>query len=204
VKIEIAGGSLIAIEQTRVDTIYTAVSKPSTGFTFSQNVNGYFNVTTLGILFTGRQSDYYYYNNGSAVSGLSLQFVNGYRFNTHYLIGGGAGIDVIEHPLVQLYAQGRYELLKQQSTPFCFAEGGYSFDLKADEEQDWQSIHYTGGWFYGAGAGMRFNFRHSGAFTLDAQYKLIRRDEEVNYEGGDYFVNQFALSRVIIRAGIAF
>lgn len=205
-KIEIAGGSLIVLSKQNIDSIKNENLPVSDGFTFRQKEFGYFNITEIGIpVGTAQVYDNWYSTSEKLVGGFAAQSIQGYRFYSHYMVGAGAAIDLIQHPMLQPFIDLRYELSKGRATPFAYADWGYNFDLSKTQSDTWQKTDYTGGTMWAAGAGMRFNFKSSGAFLFDVGYKYAVREEQMTYPGADYSIlNHYDLRRLIIRMGLAF
>ena len=208
VKIAIAGGSLIVLAKQNIDSVRTENLPVFDGFSFRQKKFGYFNVTEIGVpVGTAPVYDYWssYSNDVKMTAGFTAQTIHGYRFYTHFLAGAGLAIDLIQHPMLQPFADIRYEMLKGRATPFAYGDVGYNFDLAKDQSNDYQTTEYSGGKTWGIGIGMRFNFKSSGAFLFDTGYKFSIRNEDVNYVDGNSSIRtQYDLQRMVIRMGLSF
>ncbi|MFI5136071.1 MAG: hypothetical protein ACHQD9_09485 [Chitinophagales bacterium] len=202
IKLE-TGGNLIVIQRANVDTVYFKTETASRDYIFRQKQFGYFNVTTIGDAVGSKPADIYG-NGGGTANGISAQTVHGYRFYSHYMAGAGAGVDVVGNPMLQFYADARYEPLKSQFTPYVFADLGYGIDLRGDDSTWYQKTSYSGGMMWGLGAGMRYNFKGVGAFVFDTEYKVMRRDEHISQYGSETFLNEYSLQRIVFRIGLAF
>jgi hypothetical protein len=204
IKIEIAGGSVFVILKSEIDSIKYSAKSINRDKQFTIEKSGYYNVTQIGIPM-GTQSDTYYYSNGTMLTaGFNAQTINGYRFYSHFLAGVGTGIDIIQHPMLQLFGDFRYELLRQQFTPFLYADAGYGFDLAGDYNTIYQSATYTGGEMLAIGTGLRFNFNGNGAFLFDIGYRVSKRKETIHYEGAYDLTNEYTMNRILIKFGVAF
>ena len=204
-KIEIAGGSLIVISRDKINYITSETVVTSDGMIFQQRRSGYFNITTLGIPVGTRDPyDYYYTGTNEITVGFSAQSIHGYRFCSSFLAGAGLGLDIIAHPMMRMFTEFRYEPLKNQVTPFCYLNSGYAIDLANEPESEFQETKYKGGFAWGTGAGMRFNFRSHGALLFSVGYKSNVRSEHTFYEGSTDILEKFTSNRIAIDIGLAF
>lgn len=214
VKIEIAGGSIIAVSMEELGSIaYRTQMKSSSKMPedhmekqplMSRKERGYFNITELGFL-PGANNDYYYGYNPSASLGVTIQTIHGYRFNPYLLAGAGLALDIIDHPVGQLFADARWEILNKKSTPFVFADAGYGVPFSKGYEDSNVKISYQGGMTAGAGIGMRINFGMDAAFLLEVGYKMEKISQSYNYEmWGTDETYKYTYNRLAIRMGLAF
>jgi hypothetical protein len=213
VKIEIAGGNVIAIGAAELDYIDYKVKNTARLSTPVQKVevaghkdHGYFNVTEMGVLpGVNYNYDFYYGSQYSETSvGFTVQTIHGYRFNPHFLAGAGLAIDIIQQPMGQLFADGRWEILKRKATPFVFADLGYGIPLSQGPDDDFSQTTYKGGITAGAGVGMRISFREEGAFLMEVGYKLDKRSEHIVSDWWGDKTNEYTYNRLAIRFGLAF
>lgn len=206
VKIQITGGSVFVLTRPDIDTILLQAKVSFNGATFRQKSFGYFNITEIGVpVGTMQDYSYWYSNNSKIAGGFTAQTIHGYRFYSHFLGGTGVALDLIQHPMVQLFADARYEMLKGRATPFVYADLGYNFDVTSDLDDGYMKTTYSGGVTWGAGGGMRFNFENVGAFLFDVGYKLVERQEHITYvDDNSDIITQYSLQRIVIRIGLAF
>lgn len=213
VKLQMNGGSIFAISTKLIGNIeynakpYQPDLPPGTDMPDSNKNSGYFNITAMGVLpGSNYYYDYYYGNPQSGTSvGFTIQTIHGYRFNKHLLAGAGLAIDIIQYPMGQLFADGRYEILDRKTTPFVFIDCGYGIPLSKGHQDANSEVTYSGGITAGGGAGMRINFRNEGAFILEAGYKMEKASENIKYETwGTDQTNNYTYSRLAIRVGLAF
>lgn len=204
IRLVIAGGNMMVIPLSTVDSAYTDTPQRYKDYAFVPSESGYFNVTSLGVPMGTRAEDYYYYDRSDVIAGFAAHSVHGYRFRMHYLAGGGVGLEIEQDPMLQLYADARYEILKLQYTPFIFADAGYGFNLRPDESTTFQNTTYSGGVIWGLGAGMRFNFSQAGALIFDTQYKVSSRSSEYSYSDSSSFLEEYTMRRIVFRLGLAF
>lgn len=212
VKIQISGGSVLVVKVPdinhitySVETDHGAIADANDAFA-GQRQKGYFNSSSIGFMPGNNYTDYYFYYPANKTSiGFTIQTINGYRFNPHFTAGAGIGLDIIEFPMGQLFADGRWEILNRRATPFVFADGGYGIPLTKGQSDVNGKTTYRGGITAGAGIGIRINFRNEGAFIVEAGYKLDQRTEEMNYELWE--INQtykYQYNRLAIRFGVTF
>jgi len=211
VRIEIVGANVITITSKQLDHIEygkggaARISFQSTDSIQETKKHGYFNITEFGLMPGANYSyDYYGYNNQSSI-GITIHSINGYRFNPNLLIGGGVGLNIIQQAMMELYADARWEVLKRKATPYAYADAGYGFTLSQPQEDIYSSISFKGGFTWGTGIGMRFNFHHDGAFLVSAGYKMMKRSEHVTTEWTPYETDrEYTYNRVTMMVGLAF
>ena len=207
-KIEIAGGSVIAVSPAELSAIEFKVpydpqilASASVGTTEEKPDHGYFNVTNIGLM---PGTSYGYYTTSSSV-GFTIETINGYRWNPWFLTGAGLGLDIIQVPMVQLFGDARYEILKKRATPFVYLDAGYGIPIAQANEDAYYNISYKGGFAWGTGVGMRFNFRNEGAFLISAGYKSEKRTETTSYQYDDSeIVSELSFKRLAIKVGLSF
>lgn len=213
VKLQMDGGSIFAIKTKLIDNIehhvmpYQPDPSPVSDLPGQNRNIGYFNITAMGVLpGSNYYYDYYYGSQKPGASvGFTIQTIHGYRFNNHLLAGAGLAIDIIQNPMGQLFADGRYEILNRKTTPFVFLDCGYGIPLSKGYQDANSEVTYRGGITAGGGAGMRINFRNEGAFILEAGYKMEKASEQIKYEAwGTDETNNYTYSRLAIRVGLAF
>jgi hypothetical protein len=211
VKVEITGGNLIVVTSAQLNYIEYKM-KPGRKASVQEDRDGakplkrrgYFNITEMGLM-PGTNSNYYYNYDPSTSGGFTLQTINGYRFNSHWTAGGGLGLDIIQQPLVQVFADARWEILDKKSSPFIFADAGYGFPISSSPKNTYTEITYKGGVSWGTGIGMRIRFRNDGAFIVSAGYKMVKRSEEIKASWEPFFTkNDYTFNRLAIRFGLAF
>ena len=204
-KIEIAGGSLFALQTSNIDSVVFDVKTSPTEYSYNHPTKGYFNITQVGVPLGSTTTFDWYSSYSKIAGGFAAQTINGYRFSPHLMAGGGVAINIVNHAMLQFFADGRYELLKRKATPYAYADVGYNIDLTADLDNGYEQTTYAGGLTWGVGTGVRFNFKHGGAFLFDVGYKLIQRKEQTTYpEGGSAILTQYSLNRLAIMIGLAF
>jgi hypothetical protein len=121
------------------------------------------------------------------------------------LVGGGLGLDIIQVPIVQFFADGRWEILKKRSTPFVYLDAGYGMPLAEKQDQAEQEINYKGGFSWGTGIGMRFRFRGDGGFLVSAGYKLNQHSEHIVTTWWPYDTTyEYSYNRLTIKLGVIF
>jgi len=212
VKIEIVGGNLMVIPQKEIDHIDYHIRQESRTIKTDLDScppaprdHGYFNTSELGIMPGANYSDGYYgYGNQSPV-GFTIQTINGYRFNSNFLVGGGLGMDIIQQAMLQFFADARWEMLHRRATPFLYVDIGYGIPVSKEPQSDYFQTTYKGGLMWGSGVGMRFNFHREGAFLVGVGYKMDKRSEEVVSEGWPYDSKyDYTFNRLVMKFGLSF
>jgi hypothetical protein len=146
---------------------------------------------------------------GGEDNSISLLLTNCWKFKNRISIGAGFGIEKFEYQVMPLYADIRYNFLKGRITPLIFVQGGYSFPLGNNSDQNtYQETNYTGGAMFNPGIGLRLNFNNRNAlvFSLGWRYQELCTkwkynywyQDEQSYERTDFY------RRIAIRAGFIF
>ena len=152
VKIKTKDGSIWVFQQSEVLGIE--------GFQPKGAQKGYFGSLSGGIL------------GGSDVS-VNLLMVNGYRINEHWSTGFGFGVESFYYrKYLPLFFEGKYNLLKNGSTPFVSLGLGYDFPFQMNERNK--------GGFFGQGfLGYQHDFgEHFGIITgIGFRYGQLQVDD---------------------------
>lgn len=87
---------------------------------------------------------------------LSTMFTNGYRFNRHVFLGGGAGLKLklmgddyvrmlqnsdytVLYPSIAVFLNAKFNLTKTRVSPYFSIDSGYVANLELEEESDMDS-----------------------------------------------------------------
>ncbi len=88
--------------------------------------------------------------------------IHGYQVNANYIIAGGTGFAIYESGvLVPLFLDFRFSFYISRLTPYLYADGGLLLDIA-----DFNSTKL----FINPGAGIRYSYNRSLAFTLGAGF----------------------------------
>jgi hypothetical protein len=128
--------------------------------------NGYFNYTSLGLLFLKA-------NRYDAVDvNMSIHTVNGMRFLDIYKAGLGVGLDRYGTlSALPVYLSVSRDLKQSRVTPIFGASVGYSKMWESETFNEWKDYqNVKGGIFWQLGAGLRINYNKT-ALIFNYAYK---------------------------------
>lgn len=151
----------------RVD--YNPIQRSSS----QQRFGGYFNIFG-GKVFTDSQFDH----DDNWMAGAS--FTLGVRMNPHLFVGVGvAGKYQFKDELLRLpvFADIHYYILDKKITPFIAIQGGYSFVLSDNYDNDYYSIDSKGGIYASPIIGLAL-----GHFEIGAQYSYHKNNFKYDYD----------------------
>ena len=110
----------------------------------------------------------------------SLQTINGYQFNKYLGTGLGIGVNKYGNYLtLPIYATVKGYLFDKKVSPFYFADIGYGFAWKSNNNEDmFELTDVQGGYYWQLGLGYQVNFYNSSlVFTLG----YINQDSKADY-----------------------
>jgi len=211
-KIEIYGGSLFVVSETEVDSIKcerTAATKQSQTAQkiFYRNDRGYMNMTEFGFIYgTNLKTDNTNYSPDDF--GMSVHSVNGYRHWIYLFTGAGVGIDryvTYKQTFSPFYIRLQCEPLKKKTTPYAFADVGYSVMWK-QKGDEYMSIKNKGGIYFAAGGGVRIYTPSRASVILSISYKRQHSTtvNTYNYEDGPVYTYKRQYQRLSVNVGVAF
>lgn len=173
---------------------------------FSQKEKGYYNVTSLGVLFGLSQY-------GDIHAQPSLQVVQGYQFKGRMNVGIGTGLELVRNqPSVPVFGEFRYHLKKEGVSPFVAANAGYGFLLGSGRN----GYYYPGSEYKSQGGllgGVQFGIRNytrrdlGWTFSIGYRHQQMRTTYSYDIENPltDVFVSVPVLERTQMhRIGIRF
>jgi len=127
---------------------------------------GYFNYTSLGLLFTKTNEWDWVQANAT------VHMINGYRF--HEFASAGLGIGLDRYGVTSafpVYATIRYDVLENRVTPTFNANVGYAWMWESEAYDEWQEFdEVQGGFYWELGAGLRINYKKA-ALLFNLSYK---------------------------------
>jgi hypothetical protein len=139
-------------------TASTAVAQEKTDSIAKDN--GFYNVSTLGLLFGQGLNDWF--------PKPSFTTINGYRLNQKYHIGVGTGIEYFEYITIPLFGEVRYELpTTGGSRPFFSVKTGYSFALQNPNES---GKTHKGGFLLSPEIGCRYSVNQKATIVISLGY----------------------------------
>lgn len=135
IKVETADHSLFVFSLSEIikvvkETISTETEALHSGDVKKEFKNGYQAFIELG--FSGDIS-------GSGGNRVKLNLINGYRINSHLYTGIGTGVRYTTEggvPLIPIFADVRYLILRKKTTPYLSLDLGYSFYADNDFTDD--------------------------------------------------------------------
>ncbi len=162
----------------------------------SESRTGFMNITEAGVLL------------GNSVNGeeahLSLQSVNGYKFNDYFSVGLGLGVDMFEDGNVfPVFLDVRgYLMGAKVVSPYVYGNVGYGF-TSADKIQNYTDSQ-RGGIVYGAGVGMQVYKSSNLSWVWSVGYKQQSTFAEYTDINGGTHERTLNLQRLVIKTGIQF
>lgn len=145
---------------------------------FVAKPNGYFNISSVGLLFGQGESG------ADVVS--SITMVNGYKLLPGFTGGIGLGYEHYDWGVLPLFADARYYFTNQGFSPFLFAQAGYSFTLEQNfENNNWgnQITKTYGGSMFSGGAGIRAGIARHSAILISLSYRF----QKLSYDSFNYW-----------------
>lgn len=122
-----------------------------------------------------------------------------YPFGERFSAGVGTGLSFYEKPVIPLFAEARFDLLKPRKlTPYIAAGIGYGF-VPSDEA--------NGGLYLHPAIGVRYTFRKNLQFLLSAGYEMQKLERRKEYESAFFcagWKEKLHHNSLSIRAGLAF
>lgn len=180
VRLELVGGSILVIEQEKIESIERAPSR-------FRRVTRSYNYRLSPILY--RERGVYSYispqlsfregRNGSRVDvGIHLRL--GYRFSRFMALGMGVGVDNYEGGVyMPLYLEVSGDLLRKRVTPHFYASVGYSSGINPS----WPNDRIEGGVTTFVGLGYKVHTQTKFEWTVVGGYKLQDSSERENSFG---------------------
>lgn len=117
------GISLVAAKD--LDSIQVIKNATTPQF-FQQKKKGYYNLSSLALLFGEGRND--------NLPVPSLTMVNGYYFNPQFFTGLGVGYEYYEWSTLPVFAEIKYVLKKHGMIPFASLKIGYGFSINKDDK----------------------------------------------------------------------
>jgi hypothetical protein len=163
---------------------------------------GYFIHLTSGVL-AGQIED-------SGVKSISVNLINGYRFENGISLGFGTGLENLECAVMPVYAEMRYNPLNARVSPYVWVKGGYGIPLVSrEEDEDYLYGYYPvydGGIMLNAGAALALYSWRSNAVTIGAGYRFQRLVKRYNYWYGPDSHREYVMNfnRIEVQFGFIF
>lgn len=175
---------------------------------------GYFNNTSIGFLY-GLDTK------GKPNTSMSIQMVNGYRFNQRFQLGIGIGMEsILKNAYFPLFLEGRYYFKKSSFSPFLGWFGGYNFyDFYDGDDKRAQKGYWNreqgqnkrdGGVMSGVQIGVRNYASKNLGFTVSVGYrfqKLTGKKDQygvVFYNSAVPITEKQYLHRMDVKVGLLF
>jgi hypothetical protein len=145
---------------------------------FASKTKGYYNLSSVGLLFGEGEDGYMPYP--------SLTSVNGYQFNKHWFAGIGIGFENYQWSVFPLFAQASYYFGAENFTPYAALKFGYTFPLENKQLNNYNTPEKTfGGLSTNPEIGIRVAMGTKTAFVCSLGYHFQKLSYEANYY--DYF-----------------
>jgi len=197
VKMELVGGSILVVEQGKIEKIIREDSR-------FKRVSRSYNHKLTPILYRERgvysylspQFSFRNSGDGSRIDvGIHLRL--GYRLNRFVALGGGVGIDNYEGGVyMPVYLEMSGDLLRKRITPHYQISAGYGYGASPN----WPNNQIDGGFMSFAGIGYKIHTQTKLEWTAVAGYKMQESTERENTFGGG--ITPGGILRNIRRQGI--
>lgn len=144
---------------------------------------------------------------GSSDQTYQLQTVNGVKYKT-WFAGIGVGLEEYYVKTIPVFVDVRKNLLKQNASPFLYADLGVSFPSEKEDKGAWQTSVYNKGLYYDAGLGYNIPIKGRLAFNFSAGLSYKKLHEERVYgeafggNGKEYF--EYSFRRISIKTALQF
>jgi len=181
-----------------IDSVKTNYKKISN----SQKSKGYYNLTSVGLLFG---------EGGNGFQPLpSLTMVNGYQIDKHWSAGLGFGFEFYEFSVFPVFAQGTYVFKNDKISPFISLKSGYTFPIHRSTDKDnglpWKTF---GGIAVNPEIGIKVDIGDKNAFICSLGYHYQKLSFEDNYYDYFYESNYYRriynhFNRISFRIGFLF
>ncbi len=156
-------------------------------------------------------NSYSYYSSNSNYFAASFLFSNGIRFPNRFYTGLSTGVEFFTTPIIPILAEMKYDILKNNLTPFLYFRAGGSFALNSnyDDESTYQrnTEEWKGGFIGNWGIGVKKNFKNNTAMSFSLGYRYQKLTKTINYNpeySVSYEKTEYSLNRVVIRANFSF
>ncbi len=123
----------------------------------------------------------------------------GHRFNPHWQVGGGFGLDFYDQQFIPIFAEGRWHPWQSYVSPFIGLQMGYSLGFDVTNDSWWQN-NSSGGTVFHPSIGLRLASKRIGNFMVDAGYRFQRATRSW---GGDV-IDTITYRRLSLRLGWEF
>ncbi len=179
--------------------------KPKANYEFT------FDMGFMQSLYVHNTYSYSSYNNNNNYFAASFLFSNGVRFPNRLYTGLSTGVEFFTTPIVPILAEIKYDILKNNLSPFLYFRAGGSFALNSnyEEESIYQSNteEWKGGFIGNWGIGVKKNFKNNTAMSFSLGYRYQKLTKTINYKP-EYSVSfeetEYTMNRVVIRAAFSF
>lgn len=154
---------------------------------FALKTKGFYNLTSVGMLFGEGEDGYLPYP--------SLTTVNGYQFNNQWFTGIGIGFEHYQWSVLPLFAQATYYFKEDNFTPYVALKFGYTLPLSNNQSEDYDEPEKTyGGIATNPEIGIRIAMGEKNAFVCSLGYHY----QKLSYEEGyyDYYYSSNYQSRI--------
>lgn len=133
------------------------------------------------------------------------QMINGYQITPRLSAGVGIAFVSYDDPInsVPVFLDIRFKLFKENSTPFIFFKGGYSFSTHYNRAK-LIDLH-SGGPMMNIGGGLQFDLSRGNGWYLNAGYNIesFSYSEEDSWRGGT-LTTELDYKRVNLGVGLTF
>ncbi len=168
---------------------------------YTAKTKGYYNISSVGLLI----------GEGNTAGPVLPSFttINGYKFLPGLTSGIGVGYEYYDWSVLPLFADARYFFSNEGFSPFLLAQGGYSFSLEQNFDNNYYGNQITktyGGPMFGAGAGIRAGIARHSALLISLSYRFqkLSYDSENYWEPGVERTSVTNYNRIALTASFLF
>lgn len=158
--------------------VHTAVKAPAKN-DFKATEKGYYNITSVALLFGQGQNGF--------LPIPSLSSVNGWQFNKSLLTGIGIGYEYYEWGVLPVFAEVKYMMGSERIIPFGSLKIGYALPVSkpsnSHEDNYTNATEYIGGIQLNPEAGIRILLSNKSSFLLSIGYHF----QQLSYKANNYY-----------------
>ena len=216
VQLEMLDGQEVRLDKDLIDNIEDKVPKllyfPNG---VSIRTKGFYHISRIG--FGSARSANVVNRSNSFI----LEFINGYQFNHHLMLGLGLGLNIHDnnfnanenfiffletdqYPIFPVFAEIRGMPWLKKVAPYYSLQGGYGF--AADLFNEWIATggKLEGGIMAGMTIGVKVASRKKSSFLIHLSYKMQKASGERNDFNGFYRISDITFHRTLVGLGWQF
>jgi hypothetical protein len=143
---------------------------------------------------------------GESSTEFQMQTINGVRYKT-ITAGVGLGLDFYYEQTIPLFIDLRKTVFDKASTPFIYADAGYSFLTRGSKPE--YEMGRKGGIYYAIGIGYELPLQGKVKLVLDGGYSYKHFSRVIDNEPWrsslhSFDTYEYSFNRISIKAGLGF